>query len=133
MPYTESLSDWVRSENIVFDSNDYGRQPTLDEIRKSLVETGFDIAWEKSGSGTIYVLIDRPDGAWASLVIGEYSDEDSPCEFVFERGGDEIIHIVCNHISRKTGPLIVIPDTMDGVVVVDGEKTHRAENTDRST
>jgi len=133
VPYDETITDWIKTNNINVGTLNYGRLPTFIEIEKSLFETDFIITWEVSESGIKDATIDRSDGAWTSLVVEDYVDEDSPCGFGFQKGWEEIIHIVVSYISRITGPLVVIPDTMDGIVVIHENMIYKEDNEDSST
>ena len=127
VPYDESIKDWIKTNNIDIGSLDYGRLPTYIEIKKALDETDLEVTWDVSESGIHDAIVDRSDGAWTNLVIGEFIDEDSPCSFGFHKGWEEIIYIVVSFISKITGPLVVIPDTMDGIVVIHGNVIYKEE------
>jgi len=133
IPYDGSYLNWIESDNITIDSLENGRFPTLKEIESALIATGLDCEWFVPGSDNPKVQIDRSDGAWTCLILYDYIDEDTPCDFYFESGWDEIIHIVVASISKTTGPLIVVPHSMDGIVVIHGEKVYKAKMEDNST
>jgi len=133
IPYDESIKEWIKTNNIDVGQIDIGRLPTFKEIERVLYETGFKVTWEVSELGYKDATIDRSDGAWTSLVIEDYVDEDSPCGFGFHKGWEEIIHIIVSYITKITGPLVVIPDTMDGIVVVHGNTIYKEKNEDSST
>jgi hypothetical protein len=54
----------------------------------------------------------RRDIPWASLRIRDYSgDPQAPHAFYFDAGWEEIIVLVCTHLARRCGPLVLLDDS----------------------
>ena len=92
-----------------------GRYPAPREIQSALesipgLRTAYFISEQVWEAG----IISRKDISWANLAVKDYNgDSDSPHQFCFPAGWDEVILLVASHLVKTCGPLVLLPDSGD--------------------
>ena len=98
--------------------------PTGREIKDVIAAlSGFDIEIIDNGVGGLWQAdivskLGGDQGGWTLLNIEEYSGDDEEQELWFEKGWESLIKSILKELSKKSGPLALIPDTGDEPIVI---------------
>jgi hypothetical protein len=119
------LDDHMRSSLDQFEV-DYpdgldGRCPTHSELRDILAALPLTVSWTTDSIGYT-AEIETPEGKSTLLRAPnrEPGGTETSCEFYFSKGSETVIRLVVNGVAAVVGPLVIFPDTCDGIEVCIG-------------
>ena len=105
---------WLVHANVPLpDEIPSGRYPAPREIRQ-VIEAVPGIRTDYLVSGTVWQVsvTSRADVTWTNLAIKGYTgDPESPHQFMFTAGWDEIILLITSHLTECCGPLVLLHDS----------------------
>jgi hypothetical protein len=117
IPLDEELGSWLSEQGFPNVPSVRGRWPTPRELRGILSTlTGVRIDWYSDSN--LDADLSTEDGLQTTLRISEYAGDDSPCQPYFSKGSQELVTRSVAALALATGPLVIYPDTGDGIQVL---------------
>lgn len=123
VPSDQTLREWLDESGIpIADSSD-GRLPTDDEVRAVLDRLpGYSLEFREEPEEFVVDVSSLPDpssGPWACLAFPKPSTDPSRDRcLTFRTGWPEVIVTITYELSKRSGPLLLIPDTGDDLLLV---------------
>lgn len=122
-PLDDEMKSWLDETGVEY-PNSSSRFPTGREIKDVVAAlSDFDIAITDNGVGSpwqasIVSKLGGDHGEWTLLNISEYSGDDEEQKLWFEKGWESLMTSILKELSKKSGPLVLIPDTGDDPRVI---------------
>src|SRR5499427_7691331 len=114
-PLDHEIAHWLSGQGVDCPSGQWGRDPTLAEVRAVLGDIS-DVRYHQTvGGATGGWLIDvmhRTDpakGRWTSIRSSGGAADRAP--IAFYKGWSDLVVEIVHWLSARTGPLVVFPDT----------------------
>jgi hypothetical protein len=114
-PLDHEIARWLVQHGITCPSGQSGRDPMVAEVRAAIGEIP-DVRFHQSAaagrSGWEIDVMHRADparGRWAS--IRSNGGPTDRAAIAFHKGWPDLIAEIVHHLSARTGPLVLFPDT----------------------
>lgn len=130
---------WLQKNGTKVDHSDgRSRYPTLSELREVLSSLDGYASEERTGGNSVdFEISDIDDNGsgWSATIWAKsednkltFPDDDEVVRFTFHKGDPELVVLICEKLTRRCGPLVLILDFDGRALLVDGKVEAEAVN-----